>query len=178
VLNDIATAAFTFAVFAFIVLFTCHEMRTRRDVLKIKLLRRTAQVPKRGNDFAAGIDLFLTEVGIIAPGETLLLKTGVAAEIPPGMFGMIRGRSSSLKHGLFIQGTIDSDYRGEIMIIVTNVGKNPVSFKAGQALAQMIMMRYEPLPITAVQALGDTERGDQGFGSTGNAVTGVHGVAL
>lgn len=135
--------------------------------LKVKKLDPKARVPARGNRFAAGLDLFLLEGAKLAPGETRLLSTGIAVEIPPGYFGMVRPRSSAFKKGLVIQGTVDSDYRGEVYVVVTNASRVDRIVESEKAIAQMIVVRYDDSAPQPVVKLSDTGRGSNGFGSTG-----------
>lgn len=139
-------------------------------LLAAKKLTPDAILPSQANNRAAGLDLVVTEDAYLQPGETRLIKTGIAMEIPDGYVGIIRTRSSSFKRGIITQGTIDSDYRGEIYVVVTNIGDGPVCIEVGKAIAQMIIVPYLKCHVEAVEKLSDTDRGTQGWGSTGKAI--------
>jgi dUTP pyrophosphatase len=136
--------------------------------LKVQKLSKEAVIPSRGTEDSAGLDMFITETVLLAPGETKKVKTGIAMEIPRGMYGMIRPRSSAFKRGIHTQGTIDADYRGEVHLVIVNLSTVAVTLEAGKAYGQIIIMKYEPLIIDEVQGLSDTKRGTGGYGSTGN----------
>lgn len=140
-------------------------------MLKIKLLTKEAKLPQRGTEDSAGLDLFITESVTLAPNETKKVKTGVAMEIPKGMYGMIRPRSSTFLKGIHTQGTIDADYRGEVHLVIVNLSPNAVVLQAGSAVGQLILMKFEKMPVEEVMDLSETKRGTGGYGSTGN--TGV-----
>lgn len=156
---------------ALLLIYVVHREQWDQRVLRVKRLDSCAVLPKRGNPYAAGLDLFLLYAETLKPGETRLLRTGIAMEIPTGFYGDVMPRSSAFKKGLIIQGTVDSDYRGEVFVMVTNVSGVERSFNAYTALAQIIVKRYENLPVLRVSELSTTERGDGGFGSTGNTGT-------
>lgn len=136
-------------------------------IVKIKQLSVNATIPVRGTSESAGLDLHTINGGDILPGTTVKLATGLAVELPPGTFGLIVPRSSAFKKGLIIQGVLDSDYRGEIFIVATNVGPGAVHYGQGVALAQMLVQRYEPVTLTVAHDLSSTDRGEGGWGSTG-----------
>jgi dUTP pyrophosphatase len=122
---------------------------------------------------AAGLDLAvaLDAPIALAPLERALVPTGIAISLPVGHEAQIRPRSG-LAHRLGLTllntpGTIDSDYRGEIRLIVINLGTEAVTIKDGERLAQMVVARVEHVEWTEVEALDETERGGGGFGSTG-----------
>jgi dUTP pyrophosphatase len=108
---------------------------------------------------------------VLRPGERLLVPTGIVLEIPPGWEGQVRPRSGlALKHGIGIlnaPGTIDSDYRGEVGVILVNLGEAPFPLKRGDRIAQLVFSRVEPVEWEEVEALGESTRGGGGFGSTG-----------
>lgn len=107
----------------------------------------------------------------IKPGERALLPTGIAIAVPPGYEAQIRPRSGlALKHGITLPntpGTIDCDYRGEILVIVANIGAEPVTFQPGDRIAQMIIAPVIHAEPVWSENLPDTSRSDGGFGSTG-----------
>ncbi len=107
----------------------------------------------------------------MAPGERLLVPTGFALELPPGHEGQVRPRSGlAVEHGLTVlnsPGTIDSDYRGEIRVALVNLGDEPVQIRRGDRIAQLVVAPVSRVVVEEVGRLGDTGRGQGGFGSTG-----------
>jgi len=110
---------------------------------------------------------------VIDPGETVLVPTGIRIELPVGFEAQVRPRSGlAIKHGVGIlnsPGTIDSDYRGEIRVILTNFSKNRFVVKRGDRIAQMVVSAYARVDWDPVEALTDSKRGEGGFGHTGVA---------
>jgi dUTP pyrophosphatase len=123
-----------------------------------------------GPDEDAGMDLHAVETVTLAPGETKLVPTGLAIELPPGYEAQIRPRSGlALKYSITLPNspaTIDPGYRGEIRVIVQNLGGNSFTVEAGERIAQMIVARYEAVEWEEGE-LGDSLRGEGGFGSSG-----------
>lgn len=141
--------------------------------IHVKLLRPGAKLPTYGSDGAAGADLYacLDAPVTIAPGETVFLPTGIALEVPAGCAGLVYARSGlACKRGLAPAnkvGVVDSDYRGEINVVLHNHGSQPQTVENGERVAQLLITpvltpRYEPW-----ETLSDTARGGLGFGSTG-----------
>jgi dUTP pyrophosphatase len=129
-------------------------------------------LPSRRTAGSAGFDLASAEPDFaLAPGERRLVATGLAVEIPPGIEGQVRPRSGlALRHGLTMPnapGTIDSDYRGEVMVILQNGGTEAVTIARGDRIAQLVFTRYEAPELVDVTELEDSGRGAGGFGSTG-----------
>jgi dUTP diphosphatase len=122
---------------------------------------------------ASGLDLAaaVAEETPLAPGARALIPTGFVLELPPGCEAQIRPRSGlALKHGVTVlnsPGTIDADYRGEIRVLLVNLGAEPFTIRRGDRVAQLVVARCEHLRIEAVEALSGTVRGRGGFGSTG-----------
>lgn len=122
---------------------------------------------------AAGMDICAAVTGdlTIAPGETVLVPTGFRIEVPPGHEAQVRPRSGlAAKHSVGIlnsPGTIDSDYRGEVKVILTNFGRSPFLVRRGDRIAQMVVARYERVHWQEASALDATSRGEGGFGHTG-----------
>lgn len=120
-----------------------------------------------GMDLYAAIDSELT----IAPGKTALVPTGIAIALPSGYEAQIRPRSGlALKHGITLlntPGTIDADYRGEIKVIVINLGDKAYTFTKGERIAQMVFSRVEKIEFVETDSLDNTDRGGGGFGHTG-----------
>lgn len=130
-------------------------------------------LPSRATAGAAGLDLSAAVAApvVLAPGERALIPTGFVWEIPGGFEGQVRPRSGlALKHGLTLlnaPGTVDSDYRGEVRVILCNLGQEPFIVERGLRIAQMVVAAVAPA--TPVEALDvtDTARGEGGFGHTG-----------
>ena len=126
-----------------------------------------------GLDIAAAIEADLT----IAPGERISIPTGVCLELPVGYEAQLRPRSGlALKHGITIlnsPGTIDSDYRGEIMIILINHGERPVTVTRGERIAQLVVAPVSRTNWVEAPDIDTTERGSRGFGSTGTSALGT-----
>ena len=141
--------------------------------VKIKKLNSNATIPTYGSAYAAGADLYacLFAPITIEPGDTFLIKTGIAMEIPEGYAGLIYARSGlASKRGLAPAnkvGVIDSDYRGEIMVALYNHSSLPQKIEPNDRIAQLIITPYVQGVFQEEQQLSDTERGEGGFGSTG-----------
>jgi dUTP pyrophosphatase len=123
-----------------------------------------------GLDLCAAIDQDM----VLAPGQRAALATGIAIELPQGVEAQVRPRSGlALKHGitcLNTPGTVDSDYRGEIKVILVNLGQEAFTISRGMKIAQMVIARHEQAQLVAVAELSDSARGEGGFGSTGYTV--------
>lgn len=145
--------------------------------IKFKKLNENAIVPEYKTVGAAGFDLnVLLEDGetyILKKGEIKLFKTGLAMALPEGYEAQVRSRSGlSLKNGVIVlnaPGTIDSDYRGEIGVILMNCGNDDYIVENGARIAQIVIAKYEKAEIEIVDELEETERGAGGFGSTGTS---------
>ncbi len=130
-------------------------------------------LPKYSTEGSAGMDVYaaVKETVIIEAGKVELIPTAFAIALEPGFECQVRSRSGlAIKHGIFAlnsPGTIDSDYRGEVKIILANFSKEDFAIKRGDRIAQMIVGRYEKVDWQEVDELSETERGDGGFGSTG-----------
>jgi dUTP pyrophosphatase len=148
--------------------------------LKVKKLHPDAMLPTRGSERAAGLDLFAwlnktedndSPVYHLSPGHHILVLTGIAVEIPDGFEGQIRPRSGlALKHGITVlnaPGTIDSDYRGEVGVILVNHGNRYHIINHGDRIAQLVVAPVTLAKVTEVEELSDTTRGEGGYGSTG-----------
>ena len=141
--------------------------------IKIKLLTETAKIPTAGSDGAAGRDLYadIKRATRIRPGGVKLVPTGVAMEIPHGYFGAIYPRSGlAIKNGLRLSNctaVIDEDYRGEIIVALTNDSDEPQKITRGMRVAQIVIQKYEFPEFMEADELEDTYRGSGGFGSTG-----------
>lgn len=139
--------------------------------LTIIKLHEAAIIPHYAHPGDAGLDLFSVDELEILPGETKLVKTGIAIALPPNTEAQIRPRSGlALKNSLTVlnsPGTIDSGYRGEIGIILINHGKKAFQVLPEMKIAQMVIAPVVRAKITVVSELDDTSRGSSGFGSTG-----------
>ncbi|MEL6902397.1 MAG: dUTP diphosphatase [Cyanobacteria bacterium J06606_4] len=140
---------------------------------KVKIVRlvEAAQLPRYEHEDDAGLDLFAIAAHTILPGETALVGTGIAIELPPGTEAQVRPRSGlALKHAITLlntPGTIDAGYRGEIGVIVINHGKQPFEVTPGMKIAQMVIASVIRAELAEVSSLSDSLRGKGGFGSTG-----------
>ena len=129
-------------------------------------------LPSRQTTGSAGFDLASAEPDfILAPGERRLVSTGLVLEIPTGIEGQVRPRSGlALRYGITLPnapGTIDSDYRGELRVILQNSGTDPVTITRGDRIAQLVFARYETPELVDATELEASNRGVGGFGSTG-----------
>ncbi len=138
----------------------------------MRRVRAGAQLPSYATAGSAGLDLraALDEPRTVAPGERVSIPTGLAFAIPAGHEGQIRARSGlARKHGIALvnaPGTIDSDYRGEVEVLLINLGDEPWTVAPGERIAQLVIARFERLEPTEAE-LDETTRGSGGFGSTG-----------
>jgi dUTP pyrophosphatase len=137
--------------------------------LFVKRLHENAVLPTRGSRYSAGLDLYAIQDTNIIPFSNNLVSTGISVLIPVGYYGRIAPRSGvSVKTGLLVNaGVIDSDYRGEIKIVFQNPTKEHKEFKKGDKVAQLIIEKIALLDVQEVVSLEETERGSDGFGSTG-----------
>jgi dUTP pyrophosphatase len=130
-------------------------------------------LPAPGSPGSAGLDLraAVEDELLIHPGERALVPTGLAVAIPPGWEGQLRPRSGlAVRHGIGIlnsPGTIDSDYRGEVRVILVNHGREVFTVRRGDRIAQLLLARAEAIEWEEAMELDDSERGQGGFGSTG-----------
>jgi len=145
-------------------------------VTRVRVLRlpnnQDLPLPSRQTTGSAGFDLASAEPDfVLAPGERRLVATGFVLEIPPGIEGQVRPRSGlALRHGLTLPnspGTIDSDYRGEVKVILQNGGSEPVTIARGDRIAQLVFARYEVPELVDATDLEASSRSAGGFGSTG-----------
>jgi dUTP pyrophosphatase len=128
-------------------------------------------LPSRATPGAAGYDLASAEDGTLGPGERRLFRTGIAIAVPQGYECQLRPRSGlALRHGVTLPNTpatIDSDYRGELMVALVNLSADPFTVTRGMRIAQMVVAKVEQVAFEEVAELPRTARGDGGFGSTG-----------
>lgn len=142
--------------------------------LRVKLLRPGACAPRYATDGAAGLDLAaaIAEPLVIHPGARVAVPTGIALQLPRDHEGQVRPRSGlARRHGVTVlnaPGTIDEDYRGEIEVLLVNLGADDVWIQPGDRIAQLVVAPVRRVEIAIVDALSTTHRGDGGFGSTGS----------
>ncbi len=135
--------------------------------LKIKKLYTDSKVPSFAHSYDAGMDLFSIEDVFVKGGDIVKIKTGVAFEIEDGYVGLIWDKSSVGSRGLkTLGGVIDSGYRGEVIVVMKNLGED-YEFKKGDKIAQILIQKVEHPNIEEVNELSSTVRGEGGFGSTG-----------
>ncbi|HBD99346.1 MAG TPA: dUTP diphosphatase [Gemmatimonadetes bacterium] len=139
--------------------------------LRVKRLSSSATLPVRAHPADAGLDLHSAVDLDIPPGETRLVGTGLALELPPGTEAQVRPRSGlALTYSVTVlntPGTIDEGYRGEVGVILINHGQRVFEVRRGMKVAQLVVQPTLAVEIVAVDALSDTSRGERGFGSTG-----------
>ena len=132
------------------------------------------ELPAYATDGAAGMDVVAAEDVDLAPGARHAVATGLAVAIPPGFEIQVRPRSGlALKHGVTVPntpGTIDSDYRGELKVIMINLGAEPFAIRRGDRIAQLVLAPVVRASWLPVEELDETVRGEGGFGSTGGVV--------
>lgn len=140
-------------------------------VMKVKKLHPEAKLPEKANPSDLGWDLFAVEDVTIPVTSRVLVKTGIAIQFPDLVGGILKDRSSvASKQGLFVKaGVIDPNYRGEILVLLWNSTETPVRVSAGAKIAQMVLLPAFQLtaPLVEVSQLDVTDRGDDGFGSSG-----------
>ncbi|MFD1177245.1 dUTP diphosphatase [Paenibacillus puldeungensis] len=131
------------------------------------------ELPRKMSELASGFDLYaaVTEDMVLVPGQRALVPTGIAIAMPGGLEAQIRPRSGlAFKHGitcLNTPGTIDADYRGEIKVLLINLGQEPFAIKRNERIAQMVFQVVPEVDLVQVDKLSDTVRGAGGFGHTG-----------
>jgi len=144
-----------------------------KQQVNIKKLHKDAIIPTYGTEFSAGADLYacIKEVILINPGETVVIHTGIALEVPAGYAGLVYARSGlASKKGLAPAnkvGVIDADYRGEIMVALHNHSQKPAKVEKDERIAQMVITPFLAADFFEVDELSETLRGSGGFGSTG-----------
>lgn len=143
-------------------------------MVKIEVINKGRQpLPAYATAQSAGMDLraSIPESFTLQPLERRLIPTGLYIALPEGYEAQVRPRSGlALKHGITVlnsPGTIDSDYRGELMVLLINLSQNPFTVNDGERIAQLVIARHEQAVLTAVEVLDKTERGAGGYGHTG-----------
>lgn len=142
-----------------------------RPELAVQRLHADAAVPRYAHPGDAGLDLTSVAAVTLAPGERAAVPTGLAMAIPEGWVGLVHPRSGlARRHGITVAnapGTIDAGYRGEVLVLLVNLGAEPVELAAGERVAQLLLQRVGDADVREVTSLDDTARGAGGFGSTG-----------
>ena len=141
----------------------------QEPVLEVLKLAPNAVVPTRGSAFAAGLDLYAIEGKVVPRGSRALIRTGLAIAVPNGHYARIAPRSGlALNSGIDVgAGVVDSDYRGEVCVLLFNFGENDFLVAEGMRVAQMIVEKILVPSVVEVAQLSETFRGKDGFGSTG-----------
>jgi dUTP pyrophosphatase len=131
-------------------------------------LSPNAIAPTRGSYLAAGLDLYTPISGTVLPQQRLLVPLDISIQLPIGTYGHILPRSGlALKHGIHIgAGVVDEDYRGNVSVLIMNLGDQPFTFKEGDRIAQMVIKKYESVNVIE-SIVDDSQRGAGGFGSSG-----------
>ena len=142
--------------------------------VRVKIVNHSDNpAPSYATQHSAGMDLraWLDEPVVIQPMQRLLIPTGVHIELPEGYECQLRPRSGlAIKHGITLvntPGTIDADYRGEIKVIMINLGETPFTIESGERICQMVVAPYSRVEWTTADSLEASERGEGGFGHTG-----------
>lgn len=146
-------------------------------MVKIKKLYADAELPTYAKKGDAGADLYSYDDIYLMPGKWSLVRTGIAIAMPPSWVGLLHPRSGlAAKKGVTVlnaPGTVDSGYRGEVLVNLVNHSSAPVSIAKGDRIAQIVFQQFEQADFLEVQELDVTERGEGGHGSTGEARLGV-----
>jgi len=139
--------------------------------IPMQVLATDLPLPKYAREDDAGLDLHAAADVALAPGARALVPTGLALAIPPGFAGFVLPRSGlALRHGVTLlntPGLIDAGYRGELQVLLVNLGDMPVKLSRGDRIAQLVVQRVEHVTLTPVAELPSSTRGAGGFGSTG-----------
>ena len=142
--------------------------------MRLEFARLTAEAvaPSRAHEGDAGYDLYAAAPATLGPGERVAVPTGIAVAIPDGHAGLVLPRSGlALKHGIALvnaPGLIDAGYRGELRVLLLNTDRDAAfEVAAGDRIAQLVIVRHESPELVEVEALGESVRGEGGFGSSG-----------
>jgi len=137
--------------------------------IQMQRLDKDLELPQYQYDHDVGLDLRSREQKVIEPGQKALVKTGLKIALPKDHVGLIWDKSGMAANHFIktMGGVIDPGYRGELMVIMANLGKEPFTVEKGMRIAQLLVQPVAKFPIEEVEELGDTERGEKGFGSSG-----------
>jgi dUTP pyrophosphatase len=158
--------------------YGCYKLEPRAPTLSVQVQqvavdgKEPLALPDYATAGSSGMDLRANEYALIGPGTWRVVPTGICVSIPNGFEGQVRSRSGlAAKYGVFVlnaPGTVDSDYRGEIKVVLFNASPNVFKAERGERIAQLVFAPVTRVELEPVEALEDTERGDGGFGSTGS----------
>jgi len=136
--------------------------------LKVKRIHKDAKLPLYQHQGDAGLDLFSSVDHVLAPGEVKPVPTGIKVAVSEGYVGLVWDKSGiSLKGVHRLAGVIDSGYRGEVRVVLVNLGNESFVIKKGMKIAQLLIQAIAQVKVVEVEELEETSRGDKGFGSTG-----------
>lgn len=136
--------------------------------LAVKRIHPEAKLPVRGHPGDAGLDLFAVEDGMLAPGEIRPVATGIQIAVPSGHVGLIWDKSGISLQGVHrLAGVVDAGYRGEVRVVLVNLGREPFEVRKGMKIAQMLVQPIVAAEVVETDDLDPTSRGEGGFGSTG-----------
>ncbi|MCJ7564793.1 MAG: dUTP diphosphatase [Candidatus Aminicenantes bacterium] len=136
--------------------------------LKIRRIHPEAKLPSYGHKGDAGLDLFSCADYVLGAGEVKAIQTGIKVAIPRGYVGLIWDKSGiSLKGVHKLAGVVDAGYRGEVQVVMINLGNAPYEIKKGMKIAQILIQPINEVEVIEAEDLDDTLRGEDGFGSTG-----------
>jgi dUTP pyrophosphatase len=141
--------------------------------LRVRRLHPEARLPTRAYDGDAGLDLYAVEEARLDPGERVSIGTGIAVEIPVGQAGLVLPRSGlAARHGIALvnaPGLVDAGYRGELRVLLLNTDRTtPFTVSQGERIAQLVLVRVEAPEVAEVSELALSDRGSEGFGSSGH----------
>lgn len=136
--------------------------------LAVKRIHPDAKLPVRGHPGDAGLDLFAVEDGLLAPGEIRPISTGIQIAVPAGHVGLIWDKSGISLQGVHrLAGVVDAGYRGEVRVVLANLGRESFEIRKGMKIAQMLVQAVAAPEVVETDELDATSRGEGGFGSTG-----------
>ena len=136
--------------------------------LRVKRIHPEAKLPVYGHPGDAGLDLHSVVDRVLEPGEVFAVPTGLEVAIPAGHVGLVWGKSGISLQGVHrLAGVVDSGYRGEVQVVMVNLGATPFALKKGMKIAKMLIQPVAAVRVVETDSLDDTSRGHGGFGSTG-----------
>jgi len=136
--------------------------------IRVKRIHPEARLPVYGHPGDAGLDLFSIVDRELAPGEVFAVPTGIQVAVPPGHVGLVWDKSGISLQGVHrLAGVVDAGYRGEVRVVMINLGAAPYSVKKGMKIAQMLVQPVVSVTVVETGSLDDSSRGEGGFGSTG-----------
>jgi dUTP pyrophosphatase len=136
--------------------------------LKVRRINKDAKLPRYGHPGDAGLDLFSVVDTVLEPGTAFAVPTGIQTSIPGGFVGLIWDKSGISLSGVHrLAGVVDAGYRGEIKVVMINLGKDDFTVSKGMKIAQMLIQPVAAVTVNETDDLDDSDRGEGGFGSTG-----------